>query len=558
MALACTKCNKSILDKDFLKCSKCKQTYDIQCSGRSAKIFLLMSADSKKVWTCLSCRSTSISPNKTSTKKTKLIKNCQGKTTIKNSQKNVYVVPSMSNVITECSSAQHLQAESSTQCSPIKGNVSSPPSNYQSANSTPSQDNITLRKPMQLRLALAPDSKEELEARISATGISFDSNQSRYSDDLNTETILDTYDQNRSCPIIATTTSELLAEYTDKIHHLELRLQSAEHEIEKLILENGTLRKQIQDNDHTIKNLTRICTSTSKKPKRKMTRKNWNDLKLDLNQSDENDISKTITNNVIQSEVNRAPREHSRGRKNSSRSKSEGHHNESPPQEETNTSTPIKTNSNPATADDEKLQLCILSNQRNNHILNAVDYAFDRNVRYCHFVTPNKSVTGLLSNLEQKLQNFTMDDYCVIYIGEQDINESDNGIQLVNCIRDSLMKITHTNKIICLPTYVCGSLIYNYKVELFGNLLAMDMQSNDYAYLFDTNRDLTLDMFSNNTGKITKFGIRSAFVSLKKFILNLKDVSLVPASNSAYLTDTISPKTTATATKVRNKKFFRE
>lgn len=111
-----------------------------------------------------------------------------------------------------------------------------------------------------------------------------------------------------------------------------------------------------------------------------------------------------------------------------------------------------------------------------------------------------------------------MNDYCIIFVGEQDLINSDNSINLVNYIRESLLNITHTNKIICVPTYVCGALIYNYKVEMFNNLLTMDMQSNNYAYIFDTNRDLTLDMFSYHSGKITKYGIKNVFVSLMIFL----------------------------------------
>lgn len=579
MALVCAKCNMSISDKYFLKCFKCKLAYDVECSGKPPKLFPLMSTESKKAWACLSCRSASNAPNETSSKKGILLKNSNGKTMTKNIPKNVSAAPSMSSVAKELDKAkpsftQHQQIESdkstlnsvgqSPQDRPAKGKIPTPLGNCQSANSTPSQEHITLRKPMQLRQALAPESEEEPQAKNSASEISLESmDRSHDSDDLNAESMQDTYDQNRSCPVITAATSETMAEYKNNILNLELRLQTAEHEIENLILENGTLRKQIQDNELTIKNLTRICTSTSKKSKKHPSKKNLTSLKCDLNHTDENDFSKTNANLTVQSlsHASQASRKNSQGRQKISSSKSDVLHKELPRQEceRINTSTPIKRNSAPTASNDEaKLQLCIISNQKSNYILNAVDYVFDRNVRYCHYVTPNSSITELLSNLEEKLVNFTMDDYCIIYIGEQDINRNDNIIEFINNIRESLKKITHTNKIICLPTYVCGALIYNYQVELFGNLLAMDMQSNDYAYLFDTNRNLTLDMFSNYSGKITKFGIKSAFASLKKFILNLKDVFVneSPANNSACDTKTMSPQIASTA-KVPNAEFFR-
>lgn len=232
----------------------------------------------------------------------------------------------------------------------------------------------------------------------------------------------------------------------------------------------------------------------------------------------------------------------------------------------TKDSTPREPISTPklAAAEESNMQLCILSNQKYSNILKAVEYAFQSNTRYCHYVIPNGGITNLLTNLEKKLDKFTMADYCVIYIGEQDLNRTVNIIQLVNCLRESLKKITHTSKIICLPTYICGALIYNYKVELFGNLLAMDMQSNDYAYLFDTNRNLTLDMFSHHSGRITNFGIRSVFSSLKQFIIQENRTSSTLNMINTCVTEPTSPKfvpetvETTEEVEVLEEEFFRE
>lgn len=271
MALLCTNCEREIQGTEFLKCCKCKKTYDIHCSGRSSKLFQLMTKDSKKTWTCLSCRSNSrdtSTPKKNSSKKTQLKISKQTKPTKKITTKSSSPSPS-SNITTEeseksMSTITHLQQGEpdglmpTDNPSPHHSQVTdedkpSPSSPYHSAVSTPSQDNITLRRPMKL---MQPQTPEVL----CTTDDSLKSIRSYDSEDLDAETLLDNC--NRSCPDIRATTEETLVEYKNKIHGLELRLQAAEHEIENLILENGTLKKQILDNEHTISNLTRICTST--------------------------------------------------------------------------------------------------------------------------------------------------------------------------------------------------------------------------------------------------------------------------------------------------------
>lgn len=438
--IACGKCKKIIVNKDFLRCCSCTKSYHLNCTKTSQKLFDLM--ERKEAWKCHTCH------------------------TIGNKGK------SSSNVTPSTSS--------NSLC--------------HKASSTPSQDNVTLRKPAQNKhLVLKETSDTEL-----STDMSYESIQSE-NDDIDA-----TYNPNRSCPDVRNIAEETIREYKNIITNLESRLQSAEDEIENLILENGILKKQIDEKDLTIKKLNCICTSPTKVLNNKKQRKTLNLSEILL--SDQINKQDDLRNQQNLSSISTSALEIRGGAPTLLKD------------------TILRSNNQAYTAvstsrvNREKVKLCVLSNHKNVGTLQALESSISDNVLYCHHSVPDGGIKELLNGLNNKLQNFTMNDYCIIFVGEQDLINSDNSINLVNYIRESLLNITHTNKIICVPTYVCGALIYNYKVEMFNNLLTMDMQSNNYAYIFDTNRDLTLDMFSYHSGKITKYGIKNVFVSLMIFL----------------------------------------
>lgn len=118
-------------------------------------------------------------------------------------------------------------------------------------------------------------------------------------------------------------------------------------------------------------------------------------------------------------------------------------------------------------------------------------------------------------------------------IGEEDFRNTEDSIQLVRLIRESLKKITHTNIIICSPSYVVGALIHNYRVEMFNKLLYMDIQNYNFAYFFDTNCDLSLEMFSYNTGKLNRLGLKCIFESIyRRILVDMKNYPLDDYRNS--------------------------
>jgi hypothetical protein len=56
ISIACSKCKKTLRNKDFLKCSGCHKSFDLQCTGNvTSKRYLLMTPDTRNVWKCKNC-----------------------------------------------------------------------------------------------------------------------------------------------------------------------------------------------------------------------------------------------------------------------------------------------------------------------------------------------------------------------------------------------------------------------------------------------------------------------------------------------------------------------
>lgn len=167
-------------------------------------------------------------------------------------------------------------------------------------------------------------------------------------------------------------------------------------------------------------------------------------------------------------------------------------------------------------------KLCFISSNKVNNILTlALNYFPSYEV--CHFVSTNCGIKQLLQNVNSKLLNFDKQDYCVIFIGEHDFKSTVNYYDLVVSIRESLMSITHTNIVLCLPTYKFNGYnnIFNSRVEIFNNLLYQDNCKHNYALLCDSNLDLIYDstMFYKRSGVLNGHGMRIIFYTLRHYIL---------------------------------------
>lgn len=134
----------------------------------------------------------------------------------------------------------------------------------------------------------------------------------------------------------------------------------------------------------------------------------------------------------------------------------------------------------------------------------------------------NGSTELLFKGLQSKLQSFTMNDFCIIFIGEEDFQTTRDYFGKIIFIRESLRSIKHTNIIICSPTfkYNSGSLMYNWRVENFNNLLYMDILTHEHAYFLDSNRNLSCDykMFRRRTGSINNSGMVTIFKDVLNYI----------------------------------------
>lgn len=96
--------------------------------------------------------------------------------------------------------------------------------------------------------------------------------------------------------------------------------------------------------------------------------------------------------------------------------------------------------------------MCIISTNNVNNILENAENAFT-NAKFCHYCLPNAGTVELLATLDRKVVNYTLKDYCIIFLGEKDFQASNKYEELVTHIKCKLEKITHTNVILCSPSF---------------------------------------------------------------------------------------------------------
>lgn len=166
-----------------------------------------------------------------------------------------------------------------------------------------------------------------------------------------------------------------------------------------------------------------------------------------------------------------------------------------------------------------KNRLAIISSNCTRGSLPIIEEVFSKYFEYCNFIIPNVTSTSFLKSIKYKLKDFTMNDYCLIFVGESDLQGKDYSTHILHNLKCSLQNVTHTNIVICTPVYKKGALIYNYKVEQFNNLLLADIRNNEYAYFFDSNDTLSHDMFSYNTGRINKHGWKNIYGQIMSRIM---------------------------------------
>lgn len=313
-----------------------------------------------------------------------------------------------------------------------------------------------------------------------------------------------------------------IRELTEENKILKNQLLSAHKEIEDLNMENFRLRTELQNMIKTVNTFKKICSTPEKKCATPI-RKDKSLQRIISPHAQQTHYIECVTNKQKHNKETQTLVTHTPNKAKDNMPT----YKELSSNVVTNPMQMNKQHFKKIIREDTKTRkLCVLSNYTQPGMLQAIEENFATVFDYCSYTSPNSNLKILLASIPSKIEHFTMTDYCIIVLGETDIKTNDNFIDLVKLIRESLINVTHTNIIICVPTYVCGAPIYNYKIEMFNNLLCLDIQNNKYAYIFDSNHGLTFDMFSNISGRLNKNGIKCIFSDIMNRIKI--DIELFP------------------------------
>ncbi|KAH9644134.1 hypothetical protein HF086_015464 [Spodoptera exigua] len=89
----------------------------------------------------------------------------------------------------------------------------------------------------------------------------------------------------------------------------------------------------------------------------------------------------------------------------------------------------------------QKNKLCIVSCNNVVEPISLIENIFSDHFNYCRYIYPNSTTKQIIKNIDEKLNNYTFEDYCLLLIGENDIRGESNYISLINDIKESLRKL---------------------------------------------------------------------------------------------------------------------
>lgn len=318
----------------------------------------------------------------------------------------------------------------------------------------------------------------------------------------------------------------------DKLLDLDSQLQIARREIELLSSENSKLR---ETNDVLMKN-NDLLNKKSSPIKHKITKKKGTKVKktdTNMKESKGDDLSTDITKiqtTTTQDVSNILENMEHLDLKVKSQIKLNVNH-----KYECDNSTPAYSCKN---------KICLLSTNKKNKILSIAQDLLYNKYDICHYLTPNGTIQQLLSGIQTKLRDYTRTDYCIILVGEEDFKITCNYFNTIVYIRNVLKQLTHTNVIICYPTYILGNYtnICNHRIETFNNLLYLDLITHEHAYYLDSNYYLSWDnMFDNLTGRINNRGMRNIFENLQEFINEINVKNMINCTENVNNCSTTQP-----------------
>lgn len=303
---------------------------------------------------------------------------------------------------------------------------------------------------------------------------------------------------------------------TNEIEKLTIQLNGAHKEIEILSLENNNLK---QTNDELRKRNELLENSNSNSPckQRATTTKKSTNTKETQTEPDST-VSPSKNSQILTTQKKSQVESQKKG--NNKRLDKPGAPMESAKRVSTEGTLQIQ-DPKATKSESTKNKICIVSANKVNNILSIAEDTF-QNHQICHYISPNCGLLRLLSNLHQKVIDYTMKDHCIILVGEEDFQKTNNYVEIIIEARRILEEIKHTNIILCVPTFQLSdySTMFNWRIETFNNLLQLDLQTYNYATAFDSNLDLFYDftMFSKVNRKINDCGMRNIFRNLQLMI----------------------------------------
>lgn len=470
----CLICKVKSGSRDLLKCIICKGHFcaNVKCAQITEKVFGIMTKERKDSWKCRKCRQSLVKDtNKTTNSST---------STPINTEQILQPQPLDSQPISE---------KCSPICTPLQPNVFLTPPSHRL---TPelSQENITYRKKYVVNIP---------------TDNTFSSLDDDDCDEGTTQRLSRSYSE----ILQRTRVEEETEEMKKKIGTLEENLLSADNEIENLLSENNFLKKRLKECESKIQHLMTICRSTDKEisaknnSKRKQRRKTLNFSLVDSAHNPETQDIPTEPHFPSPNNIN-----------NSVCTTIEDQSNTSINNDEERLHTDERKMETDAT------KICLISSTSRDVLL--MSERILGNARLFHYKLNQGGICRLMENLESKLENYTLSDFCVIFIGEPDFETTQDYKALVELIRNKLEKVQNTNIILCLPCFKCNDTanLFNRRIETFNSLLHKDNAEFKYVFLLDTNRNMEYShtMFSMFTGKVNRKGMATIITDLKHLI----------------------------------------
>lgn len=323
-----------------------------------------------------------------------------------------------------------------------------------------------------------------------------------------------------SLPNLSLSPEENEIQLKEKNAALILELESAHKEIDNLMTENNNLRKT---NEALIKknNLYKKITSSPIKQKQTTPKKSSN-VTINYKQTQTTPMTRNIeevTNTVDKTNLSKLI-------------------DLKTIEQKTKDHNMIKEDNIQPELLTRKHKICILSTNKQNDTLKTAEKYFGDYSNVVHYIKPGGDTKQLLQGIRTKLANFTMNDYCVLFIADEDFKVTQNYIGIINCLRKTFEDINFTNIIICTPTYRCNyySNVYNWRVKIFNNLLYKDIMSHQYAYLLDSNCNLIYNstMFYKNSGIINNFALNVIFYDINQLIddIDFNNANIFNVNNS--------------------------